>query len=326
MLAKKNIWIVCFFLTLGLLVSPVFVHAFDIRLGTGSPGSFSYFSGRALCRMINNQVADLNCEQVAAADAEEGDVYNLTNLHDGSLDLILVDSRPLFDAINNTGSFEFLDINYNNLRVLAPLYDTPISLIVRNDAGIISLADLKGKRVNAGAPGSVEYLAMNRILKAKKWSNKDFTLLGNLSPSQSNDDRKAFCYGTMQAMVYIGIHPDFSLRRLLKTCNGSLLSMEDDDINALISSDPALWKTELPSGIYPSQPGNVITFGTRTMLVASDDLDRETVYTIIETIDNNKTYLKEIHQSLGLFSTEVARKNPDGLQLHPGAVRYFSEH
>lgn len=324
MLAKKNLWIICFSLNVTFLLSPVLVHAFDIRLGTGAPGSFSYFSGRVLCRMINSQVADLNCQQVAAT--EKGDIYNLTNLHDGSLDIILVDSRPLFDAINKTGSFEFLDIDYNNLRALAPLYDTPVSLIVRNDAGITSLADLKGKRVNAGAPGSIQYLAMNRILKAKKWSKDDFSLLGNLSPSQSNDDRKSFCYGTMQAMVYIGIHPDFSLRRLLKTCNGSLLNLDDGDIEGLVSSDPALWKTEIPAGMYPSNPGKIVTFGTRTMLVVSQDLDQETAYKIIEIIDKNKGYLEDIHQSLGLFSTEVARKNPDGLQLHSGAARYLSEH
>ena len=324
MLAKKNLWIICFSLNVTFLLSPVLVHAFDIRLGTGAPGSFSYFSGRVLCRMINSQVADLNCQQVAAT--EKGDIYNLTNLHDGSLDIILVDSRPLFDAINKTGSFEFLDIDYNNLRALAPLYDTPVSLIVRNDAGITSLADLKGKRVNAGAPGSIQYLAMNRILKAKKWSKDDFSLLGNLSPSQSNDDRKSFCYGTMQAMVYIGIHPDFSLRRLLKTCNGSLLNLDDGDIEGLVSSDPALWKTEIPAGMYPSNPGKIVTFGTRTILVVSQDLDQETAYKIIEIIDKNKGYLEDIHQSLGLFSTEVARKNPDGLQLHSGAARYLSEH
>ena len=324
MWTRKNLWMICFFLIVTFLLSPVRVHAFDIRLGTGSPGTFSYFSGRVLCRMINSHDADLNCQQVAAT--EEADIYNLTNLHDGSLDIILVDSRPLFDAINKTGSFEFLDIDYNNLRVLAPLYDTPVSLIVRNDAGIASLADLQGKRVNAGAPGSKEYRAMHRILKAKKWSNNDFSLLGNLSPSQSNDDKKSFCYGTMQAMVYIGIHPDFSLRHLLKTCNGSLLNMDDDDIEALVNSDPALWKTEVPAGMYPSNPGKVVTFGTRTMLVASQDLDQETAYKIIEIIDSNKGYLEGIHQSLGLFSPEVARNSPDGLQLHPGAARYLSEH
>jgi TRAP transporter TAXI family solute receptor len=324
MLAKNNQWVLCFVLNFVLLLSAVMVHAFDIRLGTGSPGSFSYFSGRVLCRMINSKIADLNCHQVATG--EKGDVYNLTNLRDGSLDIILIDSRPLFNAINKTENFEFMDIDYGNLRVLAPFYATPITMIVRNDAGINSLNDLKGKRVNAGAPGSKEYLAMHRILKAKKWSNNDFSLLGNLSPSQSNDDKKSFCYGTMQAMVYIGIHPDFSLSRLLKTCNGSLLNLNDSDIEALISSDPALWMTELPAGMYPTHPGKVITFGTRTMLIVSEDFDPETAYKIIETIDKNKTYLEGIHKSLGLFSTEVARNNPDGLQLHPGAVRYLSEH
>jgi len=167
---------------------------------------------------------------------------------------------------------------------------------------------------------------MNRILKAKKWSNNDFSLLGNLSPSQSNDDRKSFCYGTMQAMIYIGIHPDFSLRQMLKTCNGSLLNLDDGDIEALVNSDPALWETELPAGMYPSNIEKVTTFGTRTMLVASVELDRETVYKIVATIDSNKTYLNGIHRSLGLFSLAVARINPGGLQLHPGAAKYLAEH
>ncbi|MFK5927727.1 MAG: TAXI family TRAP transporter solute-binding subunit [Desulfuromusa sp.] len=322
MLTKKISWIICLFLTVGSLMFPVLTHAFDIRLGTGSPGSFSYFSGRVLCRMINTQVADLNCQQVAVAD----DVYNLTNLHDGSLDIILADSRPLLDAINKTGNFEFLDISYDNLRALAPLYDVPITLVVRNDAGINSLTDLKGKRINAGAPGSPQYLAMNRILNAKKWTKDDFSLVGDLSPSQSNDDTKAFCYGTMQAMVYIGIHPDFSLRRLLKTCNGDLLNMDDNDIATLVNADPALWKIELPAGTYPSHPKKVTTFGTRAMLVASEDLDQETVYKIIAAIDNNKKYLVNTHQSLGLFSKAIAQKSAVGLQLHPGAAKYFAEH
>ncbi|NOQ41884.1 MAG: TAXI family TRAP transporter solute-binding subunit, partial [Desulfuromusa sp.] len=263
-------------LIVSVCMFPFSVHAFDILLGTGAPGSFSYFSGRVLCRMINSQVDDINCRQVPAAD----DVYNLTNLQSGSLDISLVDSRMLFDAVNQTGNFEFLDISYENLRVLGPLYDIPVTLIIRNDAGIDSLADLRGKRINAGVPGSPQYLAVNTILKAKKWSRKDFSLVGDLSPSQSNDDTKAFCYGTMQAMTYIGIHPDFSLRRLLKTCNGSLLNMDDSDIEKLVSDDPALWKINLAAGTYPSHPEKVVTFGTRAMLVASGDLDKETVYKI----------------------------------------------
>lgn len=324
MWAKKNVWILCFFLTACVSIAPVFVHALDIRLGTGPPGSFSYFSGRVLCRMINNQITDLNCQQVAAVEGH--DFYNLTNLHGGSLDIILVDSRALFDAINKTGKFAFLDIDYGDLRGLAPLYETPAVIVVRNDAGIKSLTDLQGKRINAGTPGTIQYQEMRRIMKAKKWTRDDFSLVGDLSPSQSNDDTKAFCYGTMQAMIYIGIHPDFSLRRMLKTCNGSLLDMTDSDIEALIHADPALWKIEIPADLYPTQKDKVVTFGTRSILVASENLDGETVYSIMDVLDKNKAYLQTTHRSLSLFAQETSQKNALGLQRHSGSARYLAEH
>ncbi len=317
----RRIRAILLFLFIGLSVSPGSVHALDILLGTEAPGSFSYFTGRVLCRMINHKVDDVSCQQIATPD----DVYNLTNLQGGSLDISLVDSRSLFEAINKSGNFEFLDIDYANLRLLAPLYDVPITLVVRNDAGISSLEDLKGKRINAGTPGSLQYRAVHTILKAKKWSRKDFSLMGDLPPIKSQDT-KAFCYGTMQAMVYIGIHPDFSLRSTLKTCHGSLLNMNDSDIEKLVKNDPALWKTTLPADTYPSYRKKVETFGTRTMLVASVGLDKETVYKIVAAIDNNRECLTDAHSALSLFSVGVAQKSASGINLHPGAAQYFADH
>jgi len=317
----RRMRILCLILIVGVCVLPVSVHAYDILLGTEAPGSFSYFTGRMLCRMINTQVDGINCQQVASAD----DITNLTNLQGGSLDLNLVDSRTLFDAINKTGNFEFLDISYENLRLLAPLYDIPITLIVRNDAEINSLDDLKGKRINAGNPQSLEYLSVEAILKAKNWSQKDFSLVGALPPIKSQDT-KAFCYGTMQAMVYVGQHPDFSLRRLLKTCNGELMDMDDNDINKMVNDQPEFWRMELAAGSYPPHPEKVVTFGTRAMLVASSDLDEETVYKIIEAIDENKKRLASAHPALSLFSVDIAQKSADRIQLHSGAASYFAEH
>jgi len=321
LLFPQRMYVICLFLLVGVMAIPLSAQAFDIRLGTEAPGSFSYFSGRILCRLINNQVEDVTCHQVPMVD----DVDNLTNLQGGSLDISLVDSRTLFDAINKTGNFKFLDISYGNLHTLAPLYDVPIILIVRNDAGIDSLADLKGKRINAGNPQSLQYLSVEAILQAKKWSMTDFSLVGALPPIKSQDT-KAFCYGTMQAMVYVGQHPDFSLRRLLKTCNGELMTMDDSDIDRMIDEHPEFWKIELKAGTYPSQDEKVVTFGTRVMLVASSDLDDETVYKIVEVIDKNKKRLASAHPALSLFSVETARKSASGIKLHPGSAKYLSEH
>ncbi|MDX2481790.1 MAG: TAXI family TRAP transporter solute-binding subunit [Desulfuromusa sp.] len=320
-LIPRRMWIIPLSLIVSICLCPLSALAFDVRLGTGEPGSFSYFTGRVLCRMINTQVDDINCQQVPTSD----DAYNLTNLQGGSLDIGLVDSRPLFDAINKTGSFEFFDISYENLRALAPLYDIPITLIVRNDAGIASLADLKGKRINAGNPGSLQDLAVKTILQAKKWSKQDFSLVADLPPIKSQDT-KAFCYGTFQAMLYIGLHPDFSLRQLLKDCNANLVNMDDSDIEKLVNDHPAFWKIDLAAGTYPSHPEKVVTFGTRAMLVVSEDFDKETAYKIIEIIDKSRKRIAAAHPALSLFSVDVARKSVPGLELHPGATMYFAEH
>jgi hypothetical protein len=62
------------------------------------------------------------------------------------------------------------------------------------------------------------------------------------------------------------------------------------------------------------------------MLVASEDLDEGTVYQIIDAIYSNRDRLKSAHPSLSLFSVGAAQESATGIQLHPGAAKYFREH
>jgi hypothetical protein len=310
--------IVSTFLIVGL--SPFSANAFDILFGTGKTGTFSHFTGRTICRVIDRHSDNISCKTVTASD----DVQNLTNLREGGLDIALIDSRMLFDAINKTGNFKFFDIGYENLRVLIPLYDVPITLVVRNDAKIASLEDLKGKRINAGAPLSLQHLAVDTIMKAKNWSKKDFSLIGEL-PSSMSQDTMAFCHGRVQGMLHIGVHPDSSLQKLIRLCKASLVSMDDNDIQKLVSDHPALWKISIAADTYPSISKGLTTFGTRAMMVASEELDEGIVYQILDAIYSNRDRLKSAHPSLSLYSVGVAQKSATGIKLHPGAVKYFSE-
>ena len=315
----KRAPIICAFLMVGLF--PFSAKAFDILLGTGETGTFSHFTGRTICRMINRQSNDINCKTVPAP----GDVHNLTNLQEGSLDIALVDSRMLYDAINKSGHFEFLDISYDNLRTLVPLYDVPVTLVVRRDSKITALKELKGKRINAGAPRSLQHLAVDTIMKAKNWSQGDFSLVGKLPASQSQDTM-ALCYGTIQAMVHVGVHPDSALQRLFRLCKVDLVNMNDNDIEKLVNDHPAFSKVNIAADTYPSHPKGVATFGTRALLVTSADLDEQTVYKIIDAFYSNQKYLKRTHPALSSFTLDVTPKNDIGIQLHPGAAKYFSEH
>lgn len=302
-------------------ICPFSANAFDILIGTGEAETFSHFAGRMLCRVINRHSDDLNCKPVPGP----GDVHNLTNLLGGSLDIGLIDSRMLHDAINKSGYFEFLDISYDNLRALVPLYDDPITLVVRSDAKIASLAALKGKRINAGAPRSLQHLAVDTIMKAKNWTKADFSLVGEISASLSQDTM-AFCHGEIQAMVHIGVHPDSSLQQLLRLCKADLVDMYDNDIEKLVNGHPAFFKIDIAADTYPALQTGVSTFGTRAVLVVSQDLDEQTVYTIIDAIYSNRKRLKSAHPALSSFNMDAKHNRDIGIQLHPGAVKFFSEY
>lgn len=311
---------VCSVLGLLLFFVPLSASAFELLLGTGKIGSFSYFSGRMLCRTISHQLPDVTCVTLAS----DGEFDNLTNLQSGSLDLAIIESDMLDGAVNKSGIFRFLDINYENLAVLTPVYGEQVGIVVRDNADIATLNDLKGKKINGGAPGSVERRAMEMILQAKGWSDADFTRFEEL-PDSYSQATMAFCQGTVEAMVTVGVNPDHSIQRLLDNCRAQLLDIQDETIDKLVDSSPPYWKTEIKSGCYIGQEKTAATFETRAMLVASGSIDQATGYSIIKALYDNKERLRRSHPALSLYPVSEARKGIKGLRLHKGAEQFFAE-
>jgi TRAP transporter TAXI family solute receptor len=102
--------------------------------------------------------------------------------------------------------------------------------------------------------------------------------------------------------------------------------MNDNDIQKLVSDHPAFWKIRIAASTYPSVSKEVTTFGTKAMLVASEELDEGIVYRIIDAIYSNRERLKSAHPSLSLVPIGEAQLSVAGMPLHPGAVKYFSQH
>lgn len=309
------IWV----MSMSLIFFSIPASAFDVFIGTSNPRTFSYFTGRLLERIINKQIKDINCKVVPAS----GDIHNLTNLLQGSLDVALIDSYMLHDAINKIGNFRFFEIDYQNLSILVPLYDVPFTLIAGYNTGITKLDDLKRKRVNIGAPLSLQRLSVETILTAKNWSKNTFSLVAEISNSQSQDTM-AFCHGNIDAMIHIGVHPDPSLQQLFKLCKAKAVNMNDNDIQSLVRRHPAFLKFTIPSGTYPSQTSDIITFGTQTLLVASQNLDEETAYAILNAIYRNHKKFFNAHPSLVLKKPDIKEMSYVGIRLHTGALKYFS--
>jgi TRAP transporter TAXI family solute receptor len=250
-------------------------------------------------------------------------VQALTDLRIGSVDLALVDSVVLQNAIQRREAFRFLDIRYESLRALAPLYRVPVSLVARKAAGIESLDDLKGGRINAGAPGTPQRRAVNAILEAKNWSKGDFQLFQELPSSQSQDSM-AFCHGTIQAMVHAGVHPDESLEQLLRLCDAALVDMGDEDVGRVVEGHPAWTRTRIPADTYPMISEPVTGFGTTVVLVVAEDLGEAEAHRIVDALYRGRDRMENAHPALSILGATAGEEAIAGIPLHPAAAAFFT--
>lgn len=289
--------------------------AAELLFGTGPAGSFSHFAGRAICREINRADADISCRVVAAP----GDTHNLTNLQQGSLDLALVDSKPLYDATHQSGAFEFINIRYDNIGVLLPLYDVPMLIIARRSAGIRTLDQVAGRRINAGAPRSEAHFAMDLIMGAKGWQRDDFKVFQELPAAQSQDTM-AFCHGDVDAMAHVGVHPDVRLRQLMALCSAAAVSTLDEDLAAVVRREPAYTAVTIPADAYAAGNPALDAIGTTVVLVASLGVDDADIRAVLSVLAANQRQLRLIHPALSGFSADPAGARDVGVPRHPGAM------
>ncbi len=308
-----------FLLTFSIMFfSAVPGETYELLIGTDEPGSFSFFAGRTICHAINKQNDDVFCRPVTASDH----AHNLTNLQGGSLDMALVNSKLIHDALTHSGYYRYMDIDYSNLRYLLPLYKVPISLIVNRNAGIETFNDLRGKRVNSGAPMSLQNLIFNDLMAVMKWQSSDFSLLQSL-PASHAQDMIAFNTGTVQAMLHIGVHPDVKLARDLNSSRGKMVGVNEAALNQLIDKKTGFSRCSIPAGTYPQNPEKIHTLAMETMLITNEDIDDPTVTMVLDSILAAQKRLQQAHPCLLGKEVQIDTVFSCDLPSHPAAALYF---
>lgn len=301
-----------------LATSGAAAQAQDILIGTGSTSGVYYPAGRAICRLVARNVEDLTCKALSTA----GSLANLNNVAGGALEIGLAQSDWQYHAVTGSGPAEYVDTDFSNLRALFSLHGEPFTLVARRDAGIRSLADLKGKRVNIGNPGSGQRATMEVVMAAKGWTKADFTLAEELPASQQS---LALCHDRVQAMVYTVGHPNESVAQAVRLCDAVVVEVAGPEIDKLVAEHPYYAYTTIPGGMYEGNPGDVKTFGVKATVVSAADIDADLIYTVVKTVFDNLDKLRRMHPAFG--SLDARRMVRDGLSapLHEGAERYFRE-
>lgn len=290
-----------------------------VTIGTGGVTGVYYAAGGALCRLMN-QTRDEHGFR-CSAESTGGSVFNLNAMRQGEFDFGLVQSDWQYHALNGSSSFEDAG-PWEELRAVFSVHPEPFTILARGDAGINSVEDLRGKRMNIGNPGSGTQASMEVLLEALGWDRSAFSLAAEL---RADEHGPALCDNQIDAFFYGVGHPSANIADPTTTCGAKLVPIEGEAIDALVEDNPYYAQVNIPGGLYTGNPDDVPTYGVLATLVASTNVSDDAVYYLVRAVFENFDSFRGLHPAFAHLEPEDMVANGNSAPLHPGAERYYTE-
>lgn len=287
-----------------------------LSIATGGTGGVYYPYGGALARIYTEKIPNLQ----VTAEVTGASVDNLKLMQQGRADLAFTLADTLAEAVAGTGPFA--DIGAVDVKAIAVLYTNVTHLVAREGSGITRVADLKGRVVATGAPGSGTELIADRLLRAAGLDPRTDITRHALGASEGAGALKD---GKVDALFWSGGLPTPAIQDLASTPGLPLYFVSQADLL------PALWSSYgrplyreivMPAATYRNQAADVAAVGVANVLVVSGRLDADLVEMLTRTMFEARAPLEAAHPEARHLTV------PGGVDaapapFHEGARRYF---
>ena len=284
-----------------------------MTMGTGGSAGTYYGYGGVLGQYIRNK-ASIDVKVVAT----DGSKANIQGIAAGDYQLGTVQSDVMAYAWEGTRSFESTG-KIDSFRVVAGLYAESVQLVTM-DPSIKSVADLKGRSVSIGAPGSGVYFNATDVLAAAGLAETDI----NAQYQSFADSADALKDGKIDAAFIVAGAPTPAITELCTTNSAYLVPIDGAVADAMMASSPFYTTYVIPAGTYPGQDSDVTTVTVKATLIVDAKASDDAVYNLTKAIFDN--------------AADIAKENGKGAELsldnatsgmtapfHKGAAKYFAE-
>lgn len=308
-------------MALGIATAPLATQAAQetfITIGTGGQTGVYYVVGQSICRLVNRGSAEHGIK--CTAPSTGGSIDNINAIRNGDRQMGVAQSDWQHHAFHGTSKFE--GNGYDKLRAVFSVHGEPFTVVARKDANIQKFADLKGKRVNIGNPGSGQRATMDVVLQALGWSVSDFSLASEL---KSSEQAGALGDNKIDAMIFTVGHPAGSIQEAVTTTDANLVDVTGPAIDKLVADNPFYAKATVPGGMYKGSDKDVHTFGVKATFVSSSDVPAETIYQVVKAVFDNFDRFKKLHPAFENLKEADMIKDGLSAPLHDGAAKYYKE-
>lgn len=289
----------------------------QFSIGTGDPGGVYFPLGGAVASVLTKAMPDLH----ATVEVTGGSVDNIKLIATGESELGFTMADAADDAMRGHDKFKN---NKVDLRTLLVVYPNRMHVVTIEGTGIETLADLKGKRVSTGSPGSATEIMASRAIEATGL-NKDKDMrrqrLGVAESVNALTDHR------IDAFFWVGGIPTAAISRLA-IARGIKMKLIDhaDVVDRMNEKYGKLYsKSRIKAGTYPGYRTDCDVAEVWNLIVTGDRMSDEEAYTITKTLIERKDDIAKVHKEAESFSLDNQVQDRSPVPFHPGALKYFKE-
>lgn len=295
----------------------VAASAQNISIATGGTGGVYYPMGGGLAAALSKYVPGME----ATAEVTGGSVDNLKLIASGKPYVGFTMTDAAQDAYKGEQKFKGHKVP---LRTLAILYPNRMHVVTVEGRGINKFADLKGKRVSTGSPGSATEVMAFRLIEAAgldKDKDMDRERLGAAESVNAMKD------GKIDAFFWVGGLPTAAVSDLANTPGTKIKLIDNAE---LVPAMNKKWgnlyvEDDIPKATYRGMDHDNKQATVMNILVANESMDDKTAYNIVKTIFEKTPDLIAVHKEAANIKLANQKSSASPIPFHPGAIKYFAE-
>ena len=279
-----------------------------ITIATGNSGGVYYVVGGGLAKLISDNT------KLKATAAETGaSVQNIQQLVAGDYDVAFSLADTAADAVAGKGAF---DGKPQQVKALTRLYPNYTQVLVRTDAGIDSVADMRGKRISTGSPKSGTEVIAQRLLTAAGLNPETDVQAQRLDLAKTADGMKD---GSIDGLVWSGGLPTAQITDLTTSLKDKVKFIDvTPQLDALKKINEVYDRGVIPAAAY-GQPADVPTVAVPNVLLVRGDFPDGNACALTKLIFDKKADLEAVHPAAKDIAEDKAAMT-DPVPLHPGSL------
>jgi len=288
-----------------------------MSIGTGGTGGVYYPLGGAIANVLSKNLPGVQ----ATAEVTGGSVDNLKLIGSGQSELGFAMADAALDAYKGEDKFKSGKIP---LQALLVVYPNRMHVVTVEGTGINTMADLKGKRVSTGSPGSATEVMAFRVIEAAGLDKDKDLKRERLGVAESVNAIKD---GKIDAFFWVGGVPTASVTDLAATPGVKMKLIDHADlVDKMNAKYGKLYSAgTIKGGTYPGYDKDNKNTEVWNIIVTGNKMSDDDAYKIVKTLVEKKADIVAVHKEAESFSLDNQVQERSPVPFHPGALKYFKE-